>query len=443
MEELIGFTIHRDPHIDSQLAEQMKIIRNEIINTYKEVYTIILAGGFGRGEGSIKILKSGKVVPMKDYDIYVITDNEIGENEYIGMIKRIHKKIGIKSSWYFSVGPGEFSVGVQTIPLRKLDRLPPDIATIDLKMASKILYGEDLRGRIPLGNDDIILSTGAIVLFNKIIGLLEQMNPGLMHKNLGKAKKTSIVYECGKTFIEICTALTILAKQYVPSYFRRAENFDQLCAEKFPDLLEKIPDLPNKVAFFTKLKLMSSFDEYKGDPIELWFTTRRYFNEVLQYYMEKFLNINSSANDWVDFCDKLYQELGFKFFKEYIHYNLRDIPLYHRQLLPLLSTVGQIYDNFLFVNRMRLIKKKMYLVPIFSWRSPLVKTFCASTIELNAINEDGNIESKLLQKAISFIKKTYPIITNFSSQIERWDAVRKACVESQKWYFTRKEKIAI
>ena len=61
MEELIGFTIHRDPHIDSQLAEQMKIIRNEIINTYKEVYTIILAGGFGRGEGSIKILKSGKV----------------------------------------------------------------------------------------------------------------------------------------------------------------------------------------------------------------------------------------------------------------------------------------------------------------------------------------------------------------------------------------------
>jgi hypothetical protein len=443
MENYTGFTIHRDPNIDSQLMEQMKIIRDEIIKTYKKIYSIILAGGFGRGEGSIKILKNGKIVPLKDYDIYVVTDHKISESEYINMINRIHERIAIKSSWYFSVGPGEFNVGIQAIPLRKLERLPPDIATVDLKTASKVIYGDDLRGRIPLSPNDVILSSGALVLFNKTIGLLEQMDPRLFTETLENERKHSIVYVCGKTFIEMCTALTILAKQYVPSYSKRAETFARIFAENFPDLLEKIPDLPTKVAFFTELKLKSNFDEFKVDPIELWFVTRRYFNEVLQYYMQYFLNMDSSANDWFDFSEKLHRKLGFEFFKEYIHCNLRNMTGYHPRLLPFLSIVGQVYDNFFFVNRVRSIKKKLYVAPILSWRSPLIKIFSASTLALNAINQDGSIDDKLLRKAISYIKKAYPVKTNFSSLIENWNAVRKACIESQKLYFTRKEIIAI
>jgi len=170
VDKCMGFTSYRDPKVDLQLMDQMKIIIDEIVNTYKNVYSVILAGGFGRGEGSIKILESGEVVPLKDYDIYVVTDRRISENEYISMVKRIHEKIGVSASWYFSVAPGEFNVSIQAIPFSRLGRLPPDIANVDLKMASKVLYGMDVRGRIPLSPNDVALSSGALVLFNKTIG---------------------------------------------------------------------------------------------------------------------------------------------------------------------------------------------------------------------------------------------------------------------------------
>ncbi len=438
-----GFTIHQDQNIDSQLMEQMKIICDEIKRKYDQVYSILLAGGFGRGEGSIKITKDGKVMPLKDYDIYVITDVEISEKEYIDMIRRIHDRISIESSWYFSVAPGAFNIGVQAIRLDKLKRLPPDIATIDLKFASKVLYGEDLRKEILLSLDDIILSTGALVLFNKTIGLLENMNLRFFIEEPSKEERNSMIYECGKTFVEMCTALTILARKYSPSYAKRAEYLPRLLNENFPSLLKKLPDLSSRVAFFTDLKLTSRFDEYVGDPVQLWFVTRQYFDEILKYYLDKFLNLDSSDGGWIDFSKSLYRELSSEFFKEYLHYNLRDFAGYNRRLLPVLSLVGQLYDNFHFVNRIRSIEKVFYLTPILSWRSPLIKIFCASTLALNSINIDGSIDAALLNEAVEYIKKAYPLIENHSSDRANWDAVRQACVKSQKLYFTRTNVIAI
>lgn len=443
MKEDKGFTIYEDRNIDSQLMEQMNVICDEIKQTYKQVYSIILAGGFGRGEGSIRTTIDGKVVPLKDYDVYVITNAKINEKQYIDMIERIHEKISIKSSWYFSVAPGAFNVGVQAIPIERLERLPPDIATIDLKFASKVLYGEDLRKNIPLCLNDIILSTGALVLFNKTIGLLENMNLRFFVEGPKEEERNSIIYECGKTFVEMCTALTILARRYLPSYAKRAKLFPMLLAEDFPSLIEKLPDLSSRVAFFTDLKLTSRFDEYDQDPLKLWFVTRQYFNEVLKYYLQRFLNIDSANDDWIDFSRKVYRKLSLEFFKEYLHYNLRNVAGYDRRLLPILSLIGQVYDNFFFMNRIRSIEKVFYPMPILSWPSPLIKIFSASTLALNSINADGSVDSDLLHEAIFYIKKAYPLEVRNSSDCKKWDAVRRACVKSQKLYFTRTNVIAI
>jgi len=442
MKETNGFTAHEDSRIDSQLRKHLQIITEEIVKTYGRVYSIILAGGFGRGEGSIRYLPAGGVLPLKDYDIYVITDQVVTEAEFLDMISRIHQELGIQSSWYFSVGPGEFNIGIQAISPRKLVRLPPDIATVDLKLASKVVYGEDLREKIPVGVEDVALSSGAIVLFNKIIGLLEEMNPRYLIEQPEEEKRLSMIYHCGKTYIEICTALTILARRYVPTYSERSKNFQRFYRTEFPQLSATIPDLPRLVDFFTKLKLRSDFESYKENCISLWFDTKDDFNEVLRYYMEKYLHVRLSK-DWIEFSKKIYAQMGHIFFREYLYYNLRYMKWYTQSALTPLSMIGQIYDNFLFIKKTYMIKKRLHILPLFFWRSPLLKIFSASVLAFNAIQKDGNINMTLLKESEKYLQRAYPVPYTGSGHIAQWNAIRHACVEAQKLYFTRKEITAI
>ena len=42
--------------------------------------SIILFGGFGKGEGSVQIIK-GKPIPFNDFDLYVVTDKNLTDEE--------------------------------------------------------------------------------------------------------------------------------------------------------------------------------------------------------------------------------------------------------------------------------------------------------------------------------------------------------------------------
>ena len=58
----------------------------------------------------------------------------------------------------------------------------------------------------------------------------------------------------------------------------------------FPDLCVILPDLGQKIHYYTKFKLNPKFDAV-DDPISLWFDAKEYLLEVTKYYMTQYLQM--------------------------------------------------------------------------------------------------------------------------------------------------------
>jgi hypothetical protein len=434
------FTFQEDEATRKQLTIHMRIITEEILRTFKRVDSIILAGGFGRGEGTIRREASGKVIPFKDYDIFVISDGTISDYQHLDLIQRIYKQLGIRFEQYYSVGPGHFSVQIQMIPFHKLERLPPDISAVDLKLASRIIYGRDVRNAIHLTAEDTAIASGAIVLLNKVTGLLENMSISYFDKPPLGEKREALLYECAKTFVEICTALLILKRRYIPSYLERALTFEKIYADSFPELRDILPDLPTKVQFYTDMKLRSNIGKMSDDPLDLWFRTREYFGIVLRYYMREFLSIDSQFVTWSQFADSMYQRAGFVFFHEFLDSDLKHFGWYHPAMLPWISFLGQTYDNVSFVKKLLKVKKQLYMTPVLFWRSPMLKVFTASLLALYSLRRNGSWDQAMLKRAEHYLRQTYPVSSRSS---DPWTHIRSACVEAQKTCLIKTQKAVL
>jgi len=52
-----GFTSLGDSRADAELTDQLSIMVDELVKLFGSDCSVLLAGGFGRGEGSIKDIK--------------------------------------------------------------------------------------------------------------------------------------------------------------------------------------------------------------------------------------------------------------------------------------------------------------------------------------------------------------------------------------------------
>ena len=83
---------------DEKVEKDLGIIKKIIVGELKPI-SILFFGGFGRGEGSYEIT-DGKVVPLNDYDIYVVTKKEVPDEEL--------ERVGMLCSKAIGRGGGEF-----------------------------------------------------------------------------------------------------------------------------------------------------------------------------------------------------------------------------------------------------------------------------------------------------------------------------------------------
>lgn len=63
-------------YADRKIQDYLEIIKKEIVKNVPGVKSIILGGGFGRGEGSVEFLGK-KVMPLNDFNIFVVRDNPV------------------------------------------------------------------------------------------------------------------------------------------------------------------------------------------------------------------------------------------------------------------------------------------------------------------------------------------------------------------------------
>ena len=176
------YTIHNDPLIDQQIESRLNKIVDILVKNLPNVQSIILTGGFGKGEGSVRI-SNGRVTPLRDFDLVVVFKKSIPRREVTKVQRMLSCESNAIENYKYNQ---EFCLDISATTLDNIN-LFPDAITYDFK-ASKVIYGIDLRSKIKWDSKEIPLRSGARLLFNKSTALLGSFSLNYLTGRIEKTK---------------------------------------------------------------------------------------------------------------------------------------------------------------------------------------------------------------------------------------------------------------
>jgi hypothetical protein len=205
------FSIHNRSDIDQGILRDIEFVRSALESSLIGYDSIYLVGSFGRGEGSVRF-DGFRWKGINDYDLLVICPDEL-------QITLSLKDLGSHLARQLAI---DF-VDIRCLSRSSLPTLIPTIEHYDLKYASLLLAGEDVRGEIPpFESEDVSCYEFVRLLCNRAAGLLTTWLP----ERLG-----SSVY-CTNQYVKACIAAGDIAvylnQGYHYSYQARFEAFRRL-----------------------------------------------------------------------------------------------------------------------------------------------------------------------------------------------------------------------
>lgn len=276
---------------DKKIDHDMKVIVNEITKRYP-VISIMLSGGFSRGEGPVQIEKD-KIYPYNDYDITIISKKKLEKEKVDNLSVEISRKLGYRGIVNFYPFKKEeqkikdnFYIDMKWDTPNSLKKLLPRIRNYELKNFSKILYGEDVRKLIPdYSLNDIPLGEGAKLLIDRMSQMIEY------YSAKGNHETEFLLYVIQQAYAACCTSLLLLSGKYEVGYKKSMEILKKTYKNDFSVLYGGIPKLAEKIEEFVNWKI----DPYKisdKNVEEEWLIAKNYILEVSKYFFSQFLNKN-------------------------------------------------------------------------------------------------------------------------------------------------------
>jgi hypothetical protein len=368
---------------------------------------------------------------FRDFDIAVVVDKMPRRDVVRKVYDEIYQSIGLPNPEGDLYRFSRFVVDIKF--LRRHDLVYPDIWFYDLKVASKLVYGEDVRQMIPTDKMNIPLTSGLRVLFEKVCGLLGTLSYGdLRNDRISEERREVLVFECYKTFIEICTALCILSGTYDAWYSSRASSLQGIYGEEFPDIAQVLPDLPERVRKYTDFKLKPEFDKVQDDPVGLWFDARAALGTVLQSYLEKYSGLKS--RDWDDLPRQM-KVVSRSYYKPFLSsLMLSRFGSSNETMLDVASFLFQGLTNVEYTYAISRGFGRPCLNPLGDLGvSPSLKFFPAGIAILFSVNKDGTIQEKLLEKGINQLRGCVPVGISRLDGIG-WETVRERFLKAYNLY---------
>jgi hypothetical protein len=418
--------------VNNQIDQKLQTVVKTLIENVHGIKSIMIAGGFGKGEGSIKLTEDGKVICLRDFDIICIVNHKPSLKAVEEVEEKVYKSLGIPNPISCDFERGQnFAVDLKF--LRENDLIYPDIYFYDIKTASQVLWGEDLREINPWTKKDVPLSSGLRLLFEKVTGLLGYFNVTYVKSTEPTSEqKNYLISECHKTFIEIGTALCILAGQYEPKFSQRARILKDFYQVKFPKLSQILPKLPKKVSEYTNLRMNLKSPHVEEDPIDLWFLTRNYLEETLKFYIEACTG--RSILEWSS-LPKLVRVLSPEYYNPFLRSLLKNrLHSSNAQILHLLGFLYPGLTNLEYAYVVTSAREGTFWKPLKSWHvSPSLKYFTAGALLLFSLDRDGSVDKILLKAAQEELDKL--IYSNISSFDKRgWEKLRIRFLKARDLY---------
>ena len=411
---------------DDQVQTQMDLANKIVLERIRGVRSIILYGGFGRGEGSGRFI-DGKFFPANDYDVYVITDKRI-DNGYIEEVARLVAAKWNKKGITLEIFDKKQTLGdnfyydFKCLTVDQLKTLFPMLRYYELKNSSVVVWGEDLRYLIPdYKVKDIPIAEAARVLLNRMTHLVEYMSLD------GKHDPEMLKYFVAKAYIDACTALLILSEKYAPTYFKRMQIFKETYKKDFSELYEVIPYFADRVSEATLWKLDLDKEINLSD-IEYWHQAREDMLEVSKYFFSKFtgkniLNIDDLSNAIQNMNKNYYEPYGYWFLK-LRGLNNKIIPKLMRVTLP-------YYFKYKFFKRVKNQLKENYFKMLYSSSGPDLIIFSAMPFVLFSLKEDS-VDKEMLMKGKEVLSKVYPVKGN------DWESISQDYANAYVAFFLQK-----
>ncbi len=398
------FTECDDPRVDHQIQLQLGSVVEIIKENVPLVRSILLAGSFGRGEGSVEIVNN-EVRPLKDYDIYVIVDRIPSKRCKHVLDRKIRSSLGLPES-----GTSKFSgFNVDIFFYTKLLlKLYLDITLWELKYASFLLYGEDVRPIIPWKIQDIPLSNGLRFLFEKATGLTVYFSEKYVSNgNIDEKRSRLLIYECFKTYVEIASVLCLAMKCYEPSYRKRLVLFQKKIKQGKPFLSQEVSHLVEYIIKGTEFKLNPEFGKVEESPVDLWFQTRDTLCEVLKYYFEVSLNVK--VDSWTAYeNEELRIAMAHNYYKPMVQAFLASLGIRSEFLTRIVNLLFLTYQKLQTVFYLLRKEKTLHLRPLFRLQSPLMTLYLTSIQVLFSLKRTGEVDVYYSQKAWRNLSNVIP-----------------------------------
>lgn len=386
---------------DKKIREDLRLICEEIKKEH-HIKSIILGGGFSRGEGPVKLV-NGKLIPFNDYDIYVISEEKVSKEEVDELSNRISNKLGYKGIQNFYPFKKEeqkmqnnFYIDLKWVSPQELKKLFPRIRNYELRNFSKILYGEDIRGTIPnYSIEEIPLSEGAKLLLDRMSQMVEYYSTD------GKYDKEFLTYIIQQAYAACCTSLLMFSRKYQIGYKKAMKIFKETYKGDFPELYGKIQGLDKKIEQFIEWKLNP--EKIPKNIEQEWFIAKKSIIEVSKYFFSKFLkkdikNLDELSMGIIGMRERFYAPYIKSQLKNSLGINFGKLNLV---FLPFTSLVFK-YRYYLRLKKIGIKKPGI----LFS-KSPELLIFGALPYLIGSIGEKG-IDSELLKKGQEILKEIYP-----------------------------------
>ncbi len=395
---------------NKKIQKDMDFICKEIKSRIKGVLSIILTGGFSRGEGPIKKIGK-KFYPYNDYDIQVVSKEEISKFLADKISTEISQKLGYKGIVNFYPFKKEeqkmkenFYLDLKCNTPKELTKLLPRIRNYELKYKSTILWGKDLRYLIPSYDlRKLPLSEGAKLLLDRMSQMIEY------YSTENKHDKENLTYFIQQAYAACCTSLLQLSGKYEIGYSKSAKILEGTYKKDFPELYEKIPLLHKKI---------KQFIEWKQNPKKLpsqdvkkeWFIARQNILEVSKYFFGKFLNRKIKTLE--ELADSI-SHMGKRFYYPYLYFMIKNL-INNKSISRTLAKLGLILIHYEFRRRYNKRLRELGIKKKTSQKSPDTVIFTSLIYFIGSISEKG-INQDLLKKGQKILNKVYP------SKAQNWE----------------------
>ncbi len=411
----MSYTPLKDKRIDDKIDHELQIVCEEILKIIRPV-SIILFGGFGRGEGGAQIIDN-KVILSKDYDTLLVVKKKIPPSVIYRMSENIHRRLG-RTNPLDSVTM-EMGSGVSLVQYALNDLVYfRDAKTYEIKAASKLLWGEDIREKISTKPEDLSPWNGIRFLLRKPPGLCASFSPAYLREPPTGEEKKTLIHECHRVYLDAGVLLTILAKIYFPTYGERAKVIKESLRTLVPELLKEIPDLPEKIDYVTDFKLFPNEEKYAAiEPVRLWFETRKDLGIILKYFME--LHLGENTEGWAELFDRYSILMNNKFVDELAYFYLKK--RFRVASKPLARLANIAYQRlFCLKYVLKLHKKESILYLRAMGEFPTFKVCTSGLMLLFSLNEDGSLDKDLFNSFTQSLGQIYPVKIQSSTDKDRW-----------------------